>query len=287
MSYEIVSKEFSTTSYLTLATNIAAYIVEQVPELTLARTYTSGSTVKIPFLQWDGTKAGIGIYGYLNSASYPVNNTFNSLRMFVAGNITSSTGKQIYEGASASSYSATYMSIGCSVNKYVENGTYYAKTTVEIAKLSNGYLISVGNVGMYIGYYTSPIYGKCIVAFNLNGSYLSDNGYKGFAVIGNNYNYSYNSFVNNYYNFLCIFSEDGSTFYNGQGVTFSPDVDFVDDNAVLSPIYFVVKDVWIEPILIPDIYFMKAKRYPAVYEEATVGEITVHRMTNYGNIVVV
>lgn len=289
MSYEIMTKDFSTTSYLTLATQIGTYIAEQVPELSVIRTYTSGSNTKCPFLQWDGTKAGFGIYGYISSSSNPVNNSSNYIRLFIASGLTTSSSKQVYQGASSNSFNMNYATEMCNVAKVVKNGTYYAETTVSISKLSSGYIISIGEKCIYIGTYTSTIFGKCIVGFSISAGYnATAKGYfKGFATIGKTEpsNEGFNQY--NYYDHSCIFSEDGSSYYNGQGITIVPDENVIsDNNAILCPMYFVCKDAWIEPFVIPDLYYMIAKTYPNTYETAQVGDVIAYKVSSNNCVVV-
>lgn len=297
MSYEIVGRKvISATSHKTLATNIANYLVEQIPELTIAYSYdsTSNTYTRTVALSWKETKAGFSLAGYHR---YGSGNASDYSGFFVTKNITSSTYSNIHPNGNFTQHGYYYSQ---------KNSTYYINVDVCIAKLTNGYVISFGGFGLYIGDYTSPIYGKCIVAINFNGTTVDAGGHTpaldpsayywgkvGFLIAGevnvdDYYSPSYAYYNQNYYNYSAIFSEDGSECYFCSGVTITPSTNAPKDyTAILSPMYVAARDIWIEPILLTDIFYMTASNYPGLFEEAQIGDVTAYRMTNNGRIVVI
>lgn len=295
MSYEVVGRKvISTSSVNGLGTNVANYIISVAPEFKSVYSKT-GTYDKNVYLQYKETKAGFGLHDY---GRYNIGSNSNYYGFFIAKGISSSGGTNIHSGSNLTQYGYYYTTV---------NSTIYVNVEVVVVKLANGYFISLGGFGFYFGDYISPIYGKCMLGINFNG--LSCDTYNipagsnnsnyyygkvGFVVCGevdddpNYYSPYYAYYREEYYKYSGVFSEDGSNVYHCCGVTFTPNMSSISDySAILSPMYVPVRDIWIEPILLPDIYYMSASNYPGLYEEAQVGDVTAYRMTNNGRIVVI
>ena len=274
MSYEVFRKTISATSCMALATNIANYLSESSDsELTLASSKTVSTYYKHVYVSYKGTKAGVGFTGYTKSGSSEL------LYLHIAASITSSNGASVYPGSSQGSSSGM---VSLNPNKVTRSGTTYYEIDTVLCRITNGYVISLNGICMYIGEYHSSIYGDCLLGLNFrsysgvdyNGHISvgeSTDSWKSYRYYGSNSNYQYNS---------ALFSADGSTYHQCCPVTFLPSTQSIDDNsAILSPVYVVCSNVWVEPILISDLYYMTAAGLPGLFEQAVVGDISVYRVS--------
>lgn len=251
MSYNILHKEFRSSKLQTLATDIAEWVAENIPELTLAYKSTTSNTGK-NYMAINGTTAGFDIAGYASGNTKYV-------AMYCASNITSSSGTDI-----------GIESRGTVEQEIVSGETTYV-TTATIMTTEGFTVVTIGGKTVIFGNLTSVLAG--------NGIFVSLVDYQDQMVR----KISKDSSQTHMYHAAYKFNENGSAYVECSLITVTAmTTQRPSGSAILTPIYMVVETEWSEPFLIPNLYYVNAAYYPEKFEQTQIGGKEVVIVGEYG-----
>ena len=243
MSYTMVTKTFTSTTPKTLAPEIAAWLEEQIPEVTLMYTKTSESYYNHSYVAFDGMSYGFCISSYYDDRSI--------IYLAPAHSVSDSSGAKNTSVMAGDTSGIT------------TNGVTSYSHTIAVVKTGSGYIICSYGASLYIGYITSALIGKrfiSIVMSDLSGlkCYRLDWGSAHYTT-GISYGLSH--------------SEDASTYNNAVCAAMVSEKDAMPSgSAILSPFYVLHESLWVEPVVIPDVYYMQASSYPELFTPTQIGD---------------
>ncbi len=243
MSYTMVTKTFTTTTPKTLAPVIAAWLVEQIPEVTLMYTKTNESSYNHSYVAFDGMSYGFCISSYYNDRSV--------IYLAPAHSVSDSSGAK---------YSSAQGEV---TDGITTNGVTSYSHTIAVVKTGSGYIICSGGASLYIGYITSALIGKRFMSIVMSDSIGPECYHLDWGSAHHSTSISYG----------LSHSEDASAYSNAVCAAMVSEEDAMPSgSAILSPFYVLHESLWVEPVLIPGVYYMQASSYPELFTPTQIGD---------------
>lgn len=256
MSVTVVKKMFKGSSRTTMAKDLRLWVVEQIPELKLVKSVTTGS------YPWWLYRFGDTDYG----VSFDWYNNYDYLRASFFRGITDAS------VANNGDYSF-------STSTVVENGnTLYANGAI-VVKTPHGYIIQGMNYAgapyesfIYFGTVNSAINGEIVV-----GGYFSSAAY----VYSRTDKAGYQELSSGSGFYFKINKETPAVWRHGALTAISPTgtATAPAGSFVASAVYGVTGTIWTDPIRIDAFYALAGSVFPPYYTEVTAGG---HKMQRIG-----